>query len=147
MSGYKRARFHAASGPESLFRRVHQKMDGHRSLSLPSRQLQKKWTERGIPVGELKSFQSDDWELMTAEVRADRGKFIASGWRRPCNGSWLWILIGMNDLIEHAAFKQGRGQSDDVVSEGELFEYVRDVNEELVESEPWLDSWGEDLID
>jgi len=120
-------------------------MDGHRSLALPARPQQKKWTERGIPVGELRNFQSDDWELMIADVRVDRGKFVASTWRRPCNGSWLWITIGMNDVVEQAVFKQGVGRADDIVADGELFAFVSDVNEELTESESWLDAWGEEV--
>ncbi len=143
---YKRARFHIASGPASLFERVDQKMSGHRLLQLPSRQMQKRWTERGIPVGELRGFHRDDWELMTADVRADRGKFVSSAWRRPHGREWLWIDIGMGDLIERARFKQGIGRSDEMVCEGELYEYVSDVNEELVnaDSAPDFDFGSDD---
>jgi len=137
---YKKVRFHKASGPDSLFRRVHQKMDGHRRLTLPSRQLQKRWTERGIPVGELRVFHSDDWELMRADVRADRGKFVCSSWRRPAGREWLWIEIGMGDHLEKARFKQGLGAgADNIIVEGELYAFVEDVNQELVDAEPWAD--------
>lgn len=138
---YKKARFHVETGPESLFRRVHQKMDGYRVLPHASRPMEKRWAERGIPTGLLRGFDTADWELMSAEVRTDRGKFVASAWRRPANGSWLWVVIGMNDAIEKAMFKQGRGASSDVVTEGDLYDFVDDVNTELTENESWRDDW------
>lgn len=106
--------------------------------------MQKRWTDRGIPVGLMRGFDTADWELMTADVRTDRGKFVSSSWRRPVDGSWLWIEIGINDAIEKAMFKHGRGKGDDVVTDGELYEFVDEVNQQLTEEESWRDEWGEE---
>lgn len=119
-------------------------MDGYRVLPHPSKPMQKRWTERGIPVGLMRGFDTADWELMTADVRTDRGKFVSSAWRRPVDGSWLWIEIGMNDSIEKAMFKHGRGKGDDVVTEGELYQFVDEVNDQLTEDESWRDEWDAD---
>lgn len=141
MSGYRKARFHIDSGPDTLFRRVHQKLDGHYLLPEPGHNMRKRMAERGVPLGVVRDFDSEHWELMTAEVRVDRGKFVATGWRIPCDGSWLWVVIGMNQRIEKAMFKQGRGKSEHIVCDGELFEFVDEVNLELTEEESWRDDW------
>jgi len=106
-----------------------------------SRPMEKRWIERGIPAGLLRGFDTADWELMIAEVRIDRGKFVSSTWRRPYNGSWLWMVIGMNDALEKAMFKQGRGLSADIVTDGDLYDFVDTVNTELTEDESWRDDW------
>ena len=46
------------------------------------------------------SFNSADWTLLSAEVRVDKGKFVASAWGRKWKGRNYVIVIGLGDVLE-----------------------------------------------
>ena len=46
------------------------------------------------------NFNSADWTLLSAEVRVDKGKFIASAWGRKWKGRNYVIVVGLGDVLE-----------------------------------------------
>jgi hypothetical protein len=56
--------------------------------------------ERDAPLDTLAAFDAGEWDLVTAEVRADTGKFVNSAWTREIDGRRWWVVIGLQDTIE-----------------------------------------------
>ena len=134
---FERARFHVNTEPPSLFDRVRFKMAGQRGLCFRPRHAAERLFERDAPYDVLKTFDSESWELMTAEVRADSGKFVRTAWRvRHATRDW-WVVIGYDGVVqtvfEASSDKTARGPR--IVTEGELYEFVARVNRELMDLE------------
>jgi len=126
------ARFHKDFGPASLFRRVQQIMGGARTLKLHGAHFRQRADERSIPYDLLKDFDSWQWELIDAEVRVDTGKFVASSWRMAHNGEYLWIVIGLHDLIKTAYVGGDKNPGGKIVLSGSLYDLVEKVNSGLL---------------
>ena len=100
---FERVRFSAALGPASLFERVAFVMRGPHSLKTDGKHFRKRVEERSIPpevVQMASSFNSADWTLLSAEVRVDKGKFVATAWGRKWKGRNYVIVIGLGDVLE-----------------------------------------------
>jgi hypothetical protein len=131
---YRRARFHIATGPASLFARVRFKLAGQRTLSFQGRHAAERLFERDAPYELLRNFDSDYWELITAEVRTDSGKFVRTGWRVRHAGRDWWVVIGYDGVVQTVfasrSEKSGRGPT--IVTDGALYAFVERVNRELM---------------
>lgn len=55
---------------------------------------------QGAPLEKLRDFDPAEWELITAEVRADKGTFVRTAWRREIDGRTWWVVIGYRDTID-----------------------------------------------
>lgn len=134
---YSKARFHIQFGPASLFERVRFKMkDAHR-LYLDGTHYQKRLSERNIPPEILRalcSFDAETWELKTAEVRTDRGKFVNSTWEKVIDGHRYQVTIGMGNYVKTIVDRTSSGM-DKCIRSGELFDFVEHVNAELMREE------------
>lgn len=133
---FTKARFHVETGPGSLFDRVRLIMRGRRELRVHAGHFRERAYDRDAPLDLIKSFDPGEWELMTAEVRADTGKFVNSAWRRDIGSACWWIIIGLHDTLEtviRAGRKRGLGES--VVKGGELYRFVERVNHDHMSGE------------
>jgi hypothetical protein len=139
---FQKARFHVAMGPRSLFDRVRFKMRGKRTLRIHASHLASRAIERVAPLEAIAAFDSSEWELVTAEVRADTGKFINSAWRRAIEGRWWWVAIGLYDAVETVIDTDKLGLGDSIVTAGDLFDLVERINRELMLAEgEGADGW------
>lgn len=129
---FQKARFHAATGPQSLFDRVRFKMRGRRTLRIHAPHLIGRAAERDAPLDTIAAFDADEWQLVTAEVRADTGRFVNSAWTREIDGQQWWVVIGLHDTVETVIDTDKRGPGDSVVTGGELYDRVERVNRELM---------------
>lgn len=132
---FKKARFHVLTGPKSLFDRVHFKMKGKRHLYINSQHFQERAQDHDAPIDIIKYFDSNEWELMTVEIRTDTGKFVNSSWTRSIDGTRWWIVIGFNDTVETVIKTDKMGLGSSIVKNGETYEYVDRVNRELMMAE------------
>lgn len=89
--GFETERFHVETGPESLFRRIRYVMK-KTELHLHAEHFQQRAEKRDAPVEKLRRFDPADWELLTAEVRRDTGKFVSSGWLRQIEEQ-DWLVV------------------------------------------------------
>jgi hypothetical protein len=129
---FPKARFHVATGPQSLFDRVRFKMRGRRTLRVHAPHLACRAAERDAPLVALAAFDSDEWELVRVEVREDTGRFVNSAWTREIDGRRWWVVIGLEDTIETVIDTDKRGLGESVVTGGELYERVERVNRGLM---------------
>jgi hypothetical protein len=121
------------------------KMQGQYDLLVHPRHVQERAFDREAPLQLLRRFDSDRWQLRTAEVRTDKGKFVNTAWEVEVDGSLWWVVIGfdktMKTVIRTSRFKRGLGQR--IVRGGPLFDFVEQVNRTLMEEEvgqanrPW----------
>lgn len=132
---FEKARFHVDTGPTALFDRVRFKMAGRRSLRWHAAHLRERAAERCAPLEALTLFDAAQWELLTAEVRADTGKFVNSTWAVSAEGGRWLVVIGFDDTVETVMCTDKRGLGDGVVRSGPLFERVVQVNAALMASE------------
>ena len=65
-------------------------------------------------------------------MRADTGKFVNSAWTRQIDGRLWWVVIGLNETIETLIDTGKRGLGESIVTAGELYERVEQVNRELM---------------
>jgi hypothetical protein len=90
--------------------------------------------QRGAPVEELLCLDPQSWELVSAEVRTDTGKWVKSTWRVRADGRDWWVVMGLGNVlvtvIDVDPWRRGRGQ--DVVLEGPLYAKADAVNAELM---------------
>ena len=131
---FQKLRFHIDFGPKELFDRVSFKMSDVSCVKTTEHFL-KRASERNIPkeiLGDLEHFNTNDWKLKTAEVRADTGKFVNSTWEKECNSQKYWITIGFGNVLETIVIKHGDGKGD-IVTQGNLYDFVRDTNKRLQE--------------
>lgn len=109
---YKRIRFHVEFGPPSLFERVRFKMKDVTTLYMDGVHFQTRASERNIPddiMARLLQFDINEWRVVTASVREDRGKFIDSTWEIVIDGVRYWVTIGMGTFIKTIVIKETSG--------------------------------------
>ncbi|MDB8804803.1 hypothetical protein [Romboutsia sp. 1001216sp1] len=130
---FEKSRFHIDFGPVSLFERVNFKMKDTHTLSFTTHCMNR-CIERNIPkniIEEIKKFNTQNWKLVTSEVRNDKGKFINSTWEKVIHEKKYWITIGFNDVVQTVVIKDGKG-TDKAIRNGELYNFVDKVNKELM---------------
>ncbi len=131
---YPKARFHIQFGPASLFERVRFKMKDVHKLYLDGTHYKKRVSERDIPPAILEAlleFDVSTWELQTAEVRTDRGKFVNSTWAKDVDGRHYWVTIGMGNYVKTIVDRTTSGL-DKCIRSGELYDFVESVNTQLM---------------
>lgn len=131
---FKRVRFHEEFGPESLFERVRYKMKDVTQLYLDGEHFQRRTSERDIPdsvMERLLNFDINEWKVVTASVRNDRGKFVDSTWEITVDGVRYWITIGLGSFIITIVRKDCSGV-ENCVRGGEFYNFVEQVNRQLM---------------
>jgi len=125
---FETARFHVITGPESLFSRVRTVLDQPTELRINPDHVQQRAEERSAPLDQLKQFDPKTWELKTAEVRTDKGLFVNAAWACRVDERDWWVVIGYNDTVVTVIETNKEGLGPDIVSEGELYDYVDEIN-------------------
>ncbi len=135
MSKLGLARFHVETGPPALFERVRQVFAEPRAL-MHGTHYTERAHERAAPRSAIKYFASTEWELMTAEVRTDTGKFVKTAWRREIGGQMWWSVIGFHDAVQtiHPASDEKTGLGQDIVCDGPVWDLVDSVNRQLLDT-------------
>lgn len=77
----------------------------------------------------------NEWSLVTAEVRNDKGKFVNSTWGKINESKKYWITIGFGDVIQTIVIKENKELGFEFIKEGELYEFVSKVNQRLMSQE------------
>ena len=134
---YKRVRFHIEFGPTSLFERVKYKMKDVSKLYLSGAHFVDRVSTRNIPkdiMQKLEKFDINEWTLVTASVRNDRGKFVDSTWEVCVDDVRYWVTIGMGNYVRTIVIKDTSG-IEKCVRGGEFYEFVERVNRELMDAE------------
>jgi predicted transcriptional regulator len=134
---YKRVRFHIEFGPTSLFERVKYKMRDVKKLYLSGTHFSDRMTNRNIPADiarKLENFDINEWDLVTASVRSDRGKFVDSTWEVCVDDVRYWVTIGMGNYVRTIVVKDSSGV-EKCVRGGDFYEFVERVNRELMDAE------------
>ncbi|WP_406259841.1 hypothetical protein [Streptomyces nigra] len=92
--------------------------------------------QRGAPLDTLTRFDPESWELVSAEVRTDTGKWVKSTWRVRTGEHFWWVVIGLGNalvtVIDVDAQRKGMGEG--IVTGGPLYAYVAAVNATLMRS-------------
>jgi hypothetical protein len=142
---FERARFHVKTGPASLFERVMFIMSRVQAVRIDGPHFLKRVRERNIPCNVIEMVASFDvtcWELISAEVRIDKGKFVASAWGREYNGRYYIVIIGLGNLAETIydtelpSPKRYPGRLKNFIeSPSEFYDFVANVNRELMNEE------------
>lgn len=130
---FEKSRFHIEFGPESLFERVIFKMKDIHELKFTTHCI-KRCIERQIPIhiiDKIKEFNIQNWQLVTSEVRNDKGKFINSTWERIIDNRKYWITIGFNNVVQTVVIKNSKG-TNKAIKSGEIYDFVDKVNKELM---------------
>ena len=97
----------------------------------------KRLSERDIPTEVLEAlldFDASTWNLQTAEVRTDRGKFVNSTWEKVIDGRHYWVTIGIGNYVKTIVDRTTSGM-DKCIRSGELYDFVEHVNAELMAAE------------
>ena len=139
---YKRIRFNVEFGPASLFERVRFKMKNVEKLYMNGEHFQARVKDRNIPdavLNRLQHFDINQWSLMTASVRKDRGKFVDSTWEIVVDEVRYWVTIGLGNYITTVVVKETSGV-EKCVREGEFYDFVEQVNRKLMDED--LSSMG-----
>lgn len=134
---YKRVRFHVEFGPSSLFERVRFKMKDVTTLYMNGTHFQARASERNIPdsiMARLLQFDINEWQVVTASVREDRGKFVDSTWEIVIDGVRYWVTIGMGTFIKTIVTKETSG-AENCIRSGEYFDFVEEVNRKLMDED------------
>jgi len=134
---FKKVRFHVEFGPDSLFERVRYKMKDVTKLYLDGEHFQKRASDRDIPdsvMQRLLDFDINEWQLVTASVRNDRGKFVDSTWELTVEGVRYWITIGLGQYIITIVTKEGSGV-EKCVRGGDYYDFVEQVNRKLMDDD------------
>lgn len=149
---FQTARFHVEYGPASLFERVEYKMKDVHQLRMEGKHFQDRLKERGITediISKIDAFDTKEWKLKTVEVRTDKGKFVDSTWEVSVNGKAYWVTIGLGNFVKTIVIKSSSGM-DKCVQKGELYDYVEEVNRDLMNQDKTSDysyqakeTWGE----
>lgn len=131
------ARFSIEFGPASLFERINYIMKDVHSLHIKGPHFQKRLAERCIPpevIQAIANFNVQDWQVVTAEVRPDRGKFYNSTWEYTFKGKKYWLTIGLHNAAETIVVKNSSGITKCIRS-GELYDFVNKANKELMKAD------------
>lgn len=135
---FSKSRFHIKYGPKSLFYRVQYVMKDVKQLKLHSTHFKNRKKQREIDdniLEEINNFNSDDWNLITAEIRNDKGKFINSTWEKEFIDEKIWIVIGFNNVVETVIIKESDGLGYNYIKKGKLYKKVQKVNQKLMNNE------------
>ena len=130
-------RFHVEFGPASLFERVQFKMKDVHELHVGGPHFNERKSERNVPLEvmeRINHFDTAEWKLVTAEVRADRGKFYNSTWEYQYNGVAYWLTIGIGECVITIVRKESSG-IDKCVRNGDFYDFVDKVNRDLMANE------------
>lgn len=134
---FEKSRFHVKFGPESLFRRVEFKMREVNELLIHGKHFIDRVKERNIPkemINSITCFDFNEWDLVVAEVRNDKGKFVNSTWEKIIDNERYWITIGFGNTIQTIVVKETNGE-DKCIRSGEIYKFVEEVNKELMDLE------------
>lgn len=127
---------HIATGPAALFERIRQIMNEPVRLKTHARHARARRDDRDAPLDELRDFHPATWELVSAEVRTDTGKWVKATWRVEAAGRPWWVVIGMGGtivtVIDVADHRTGLGGT--IARGGELYDLVDKVNTRLVQA-------------
>ena len=141
---FERGRFHVQTGPSSLFDRVKFIMGDVHKVRVDGAHFQMRVKERNTPqaiIEMVESFNASEWAVVSAEVRIDKGKFVASSWGREYNGRYYIVVIGLGNLAETIydtelpcpKFGRGPGRIRNFWEKGRPFyDFVEKVNEDLM---------------
>lgn len=131
---FETARFHVETGPGSLFTRVRHILDEPVRLKAHGAHVTERLRQRGASLEKVTRFDPEGWELVSADVRTDTGKWVKSTWRVRADGRDWWVVIGLGNslvtVIDVDPRRRGRGES--IVTEGSLYARVDAVNAELM---------------
>ena len=109
-------------------------MKGQYELNVHPRHVQRRAFDRSAPLGRLRQFDSEQWTINTAEVRADKEQCVNTAWEVDVSGVTWWVVTGfdrtMKTVIRAEPFKGGLGQQ--IVRGGPVFDYVEGVNRTLM---------------
>lgn len=134
---FETARFHNLTGPESLFRRVKFKFKDVTILRPHGDHYNKRLIERDAPVKSVTKFDINNWRLVNVEVRTDTGKFVNTAWEFEAENKIWRVVIGFEStiltIIQIKGFSNYTGSN--IVKNGELYDFVEQVNNELMEAE------------
>ena len=131
------SRFHVKYGPQSLFDRIQFKLKDVQTLKENSTHYLQRVTERNIPdevKSRLKNFNTNEWELVMAEVRNDTFKFVNTTWETIYDGESYWVVFGFNETIL-TIFKSSGDENRAAIREGSIYDNVDRVNKELIDNE------------
>jgi hypothetical protein len=143
------ARFHVATGPASLFRRVEHIMKKKdvemlRLTDHARSRLESKYAASPEILLSLQDWRgaSMSWTLVNATVRTDTGKFVSSAWRcetvtRQGGAGQVWlVVVGLHEVIQTAfpikARSDKRGKT---IKSGKLYDMVQQVNQALMDDD------------
>lgn len=104
-------------------------------LYLDGEHFQKRASERDIPdsvMEHLLNFDINEWKLVTASVRNDRGKFVDSTWELTVDDVRYWITIGLGSFIITIVRKDCSGV-ENCVRGSEFYNFVEQVNRQLMD--------------
>jgi hypothetical protein len=131
---WKLPRFHIDIGPSSLFERIHYIFAQPRTLSLNTKHFQEKAVPADI-VDLIKSFDSKDWKLVSAEVFKGSGKFAKTAWRRTVGQDVWHVVIGYGNVVVTCYQVQegsGSGRSKSLTPSDPFYAKVEAVNAQLM---------------
>lgn len=130
-------RFNVEFGPPSLFERVEYKMKDVHTLHMNGPHFNARLSDRNIPE-EVKehiiNFNTDEWHLVTAEVRREKGKFYNSTWEYCCDGCAYWVTIGLGECVMTIVRKESSGV-EKCIRDGEYYDFVEEVNRKLMDED------------
>lgn len=133
---FKTRRFHILFGPPTLFERVRYKFQENRNLKLHGNHFNERLKQRLISndmIERLQQFTQKEWNIVTAEVRCDTGKFVNSTWEITLDGANYWVTIGLGDVIQTIIIKDSSGLGYDYVKKGSLYNFVSEINRKMME--------------
>ena len=133
------ARFHVLYGPAPLFLRIRYKMKDVNNLLLDIPHCQQRVAERDISknvVNEIEHFDSSMWNLASATVRTDTGKFVSSSWTRVIDGRCISITIGLGNRVVTVYEKNSSGV-EQCIRSGPLYDFVNSTNQKLMDDCKW----------
>ncbi|MFZ4102312.1 MAG: hypothetical protein ACOYKR_10170 [Sphingobacterium thalpophilum] len=134
---FETARFHIQTGPGSLFERINFKFKDVSYLKVHATHFIERMIERDAPIKSLIKFEIDTWRLINAEIRTDSGKFVSTAWEIFVNDRYWRVVIGFENTIQTVINIDGYSNSvgSKIITEGNLYDYVRKVNKDLMDSE------------
>ena len=135
---FKTASFHVEYGPDVLFERVRYVMGKKAGGARPTKHFMRRAEERGVPRAVLDAvadFRAAEWDLVSCGARTDKGKFVKSVWKRHFDDGEYWLAIGLAEGAMTVIRKDGGSGKEGAVRGGELYEFVRQVNQALMDED------------
>ena len=111
-------------------------MNQENSLKLNGNHFNNRLKERkihNIVIDEIKSFNTQDWELVTVEVRNDKRKFVNSTWEKEIDSVRYWITIGFGNTVQTIIKKDSSGVNN-IIKYGAIYKFVEQVNLDLMDN-------------